>query len=136
MGYFRESPFFNTFAKKQIMATVTLKGSEIHTLGTLPKQESPAPDFTMTRGDLSTASLNDFQGKKLVLNIFPSIDTGTCAQSVRTFNEKAAGWRIPGFYVFLRISLLPNPDSVGPRVLKMWKCSLISKMGILERLTA
>jgi thiol peroxidase len=45
----------------------------------------------MTRGDLSTASLHDFQGKKLVLNIFPSIDTGTCAQSVRTFNEKASG---------------------------------------------
>jgi len=73
------------------MATVTLKGSEIHTVGTLPETGSPAPDFTMTRGDLSTASLHDFQGKKLVLNIFPSIDTGTCAQSVRTFNEKASG---------------------------------------------
>ena len=73
------------------MATVTLKGSEIHTLGNLPESGTPAPDFTMTRGDLSAANLNDFHGKKLVLNIFPSIDTGTCAQSVRTFNEKAAG---------------------------------------------
>ncbi|MGB5403878.1 thiol peroxidase [Robiginitalea sp.] len=73
------------------MATVTLKGSEIHTLGTLPETGTLAPDFKMTRGDLSMVSLNDFQGKKLVLNIFPSIDTGTCAQSVRTFNEQAAG---------------------------------------------
>jgi thiol peroxidase len=73
------------------MATVTLKGSEIHTVGTLPETGSLAPDFTMTRGDLSTASLNDYQGKKLVLNVFPSIDTGTCAQSVRAFNERAAG---------------------------------------------
>ncbi|MGB5189974.1 thiol peroxidase [Robiginitalea sp.] len=72
------------------MATVTLKGSEIHTLGTLPETGTPAPDFTMTRGDLSLVSLNDYRGKKLVLNIFPSIDTGTCAQSVRTFNERAA----------------------------------------------
>ncbi len=72
------------------MATVTLKGSEIHTLGTLPETGTLAPDFTMTRGDLSLVSLNDYRGKKLVLNIFPSIDTGTCAQSVRTFNERAA----------------------------------------------
>ena len=46
----------------------------------------------MTKVDLSTSSLSDFAGKKLVLNIFPSIDTGTCAQSVRTFNEKASGF--------------------------------------------
>lgn len=73
------------------MATVTLKGSKIHTVGTLPESGTPAPDFSLTRTDLSSASLNDFRGKKLVLNVFPSIDTGTCAQSVRSFNEKAAG---------------------------------------------
>lgn len=73
------------------MATVTLKGSEIHTVGTLPETGSMAPDFNLTRGDLSQARLNDYKGKKLVLNVFPSIDTGTCAQSVREFNKKAAG---------------------------------------------
>ena len=73
------------------MATVTLKGSEIHTTGTLPEVGTPAPDFSMTRGDLSTASLTDYRGKKLVMNVFPSIDTGTCAQSVRAFNKEAAG---------------------------------------------
>jgi thiol peroxidase len=73
------------------MATVTLKGNEIHTLGTLPETGKAAPDFKMTRSDLSTTSLADFRGMNLVLNVFPSIDTGTCAQSVRAFNEQAAG---------------------------------------------
>ncbi|WP_224491152.1 thiol peroxidase [Robertkochia flava] len=72
------------------MATVTLKGNEIHTSGNLPKVGSAAPDFTLVASDLSTRSLSDFKGNKVVLNIFPSIDTGTCAQSVRTFNEKAS----------------------------------------------
>ncbi len=73
------------------MATVTLKGSEIHTVGTLPERGSMAPDFNLTRGDLTQARLSDYKGKKLVLNVFPSVDTGTCAQSVREFNKKAAG---------------------------------------------
>jgi len=72
------------------MATVTLKGNEIHTLGNLPTNGSTAPDFQLTKNDLSGASLSDYSGKKVVLNIFPSIDTGTCAQSVRQFNEEAA----------------------------------------------
>lgn len=69
------------------MATVTLKGNEIHTSGTLPQVGSKAPDFTLVKTDLSTATLTDFQGKAVVLNIFPSIDTGTCATSVREFNK-------------------------------------------------
>ncbi len=73
------------------MATVTLKGSEIHTVGSPPKAGSAAPDFTLTRGDLSSVGLHDYKGSKLVLNVFPSVDTGTCAQSVREFNKKAAG---------------------------------------------
>ena len=73
------------------MATVTLKGNELHTLGNLPSTGSKAPDFQLTKNDLSLATLADFKGKKLVLNIFPSVDTGTCAQSVREFNKKAAG---------------------------------------------
>jgi len=72
------------------MATVTLKGNEIHTLGNLPQKGSEAPDFQLTKSDLSGASISDYSGKKIVLNIFPSIDTGTCAQSVRQFNEEAA----------------------------------------------
>ncbi len=72
------------------MAKVTLKGNEIHTIGSLPKTGSKAPDFQLTKTDLSSASLSDYSGKKTVLNIFPSIDTGTCAQSVRQFNKEAA----------------------------------------------
>lgn len=72
------------------MATVTLKSNPIETIGTLPAEGSSAPDFTLVKTDLSEVSLKDFAGKKLLLNIFPSIDTGTCAMSVRTFNERAA----------------------------------------------
>lgn len=72
------------------MATVTLKGNPIETVGELPAVGAAAPDFTLVKQDLSTVSLADYRGKKLILNIFPSIDTGTCAMSVRTFNDKAA----------------------------------------------
>ena len=72
------------------MATVTLKGNEIHTNGELPSVGSKAPDFTLSKGDLSSASLGDYKGKKVVMNVFHSIDTGTCAQSVRQFNTEAA----------------------------------------------
>lgn len=72
------------------MATVTLGGNEIHTSGNLPQTGTKAPDFTLVKGDLSTTSLSDYKGSKVVLNIFPSVDTGTCAASVRKFNEKAA----------------------------------------------
>ena len=72
------------------MASITLKGNPIETSGELPAVGSKAQPFKLVKTDLSQASLNDFQGQKLVLNIFPSIDTGTCAQSVRKFNEEAA----------------------------------------------
>ena len=72
------------------MATVTLKGNEIHTSGELPAVGSMAPDFTLTKGDLLSATLQDYGGKKVVLNVFHSIDTGTCANSVRQFNIEAA----------------------------------------------
>lgn len=68
------------------MATVTLKGNPIHTSGELPKVGDKAPDFSLVKNDLSSASLSDFAGQYIVLNVFPSIDTGTCAQSVRQFN--------------------------------------------------
>ena len=72
------------------MASITLGGNPIHTNGSLPNEGSKALDFSLIKTDLSEACLSDFSGKKVVLNIFPSIDTGTCAQSVRTFNEKAS----------------------------------------------
>lgn len=71
------------------MATVTLKGTEIHTSGTLPKKGEKAPNFKLTATDLSSKSLEDYKGHNVILNIFPSVDTGTCATSVRTFNKKA-----------------------------------------------
>lgn len=73
------------------MATVTLKGNPIHTSGDLPASGAKAPDFTLVKSDLSELKLSDLKGQKVVLNIFPSVDTPTCAQSVRTFNEKASG---------------------------------------------
>ncbi len=72
------------------MATITLGGNPIHTNSELPKVGSKAIDFLLTKNDLSHATLADFAGQRLVLNIFPSIDTGTCAASVRKFNESAS----------------------------------------------
>ena len=72
------------------MASVTLKGNPFNTVGNLPAVGTAAPNFTLVKGDLSSVSLTDFLGKKVILNIFPSVDTGTCAQSVRNFNAKAA----------------------------------------------
>lgn len=71
------------------MAAITLGGNPIHTSGELPKKGIQAPNFTLVKSDLSIATLADYAGSKLVLNIFPSIDTGVCATSVRTFNQKA-----------------------------------------------
>jgi thiol peroxidase len=72
------------------MASITLGGNPIHTSGELPTIGSQLADFNLVQNDLSVASLSSFAGKKLVLNIFPSIDTGTCATSVRKFNESAS----------------------------------------------
>ncbi|MAX71866.1 MAG: lipid hydroperoxide peroxidase [Flavobacteriaceae bacterium] len=72
------------------MAKVTLGGNPVETIGNLPKVGDNAPDFKLTATDLSDKTNTDFKGERLVLNIFPSVDTGTCAQSVRTFNEKAS----------------------------------------------
>src|SRR5690606_38819041 len=73
------------------MATITFKGTEVHTAGELPAVGSKAPDFKLTAGNLADKTLSDYSGKKVILNVFPSIDTGTCAASVRASNEKAAG---------------------------------------------
>ena len=72
------------------MASITLGGNAINTSGSLPQVGTNAPDFKLVKTDLSVASLSDYKGSRVVLNIFPSIDTGTCATSVRTFNAKAS----------------------------------------------
>ncbi|HAN79200.1 MAG TPA: thiol peroxidase [Bacteroidales bacterium] len=72
------------------MATVTLKGNPIHTSGNILRAGDLLYDFNLVKNDLSKVSLKDFKGQRLVLNIFPSLDTGTCAASVRTFNKLAA----------------------------------------------
>jgi thiol peroxidase len=71
------------------MANITLKGNPIHTIGELPSLDSVAPDFELIKNDLSPAKLSEFAGKRVVLNIFPSLDTPVCAMSVRRFNAEA-----------------------------------------------
>ncbi|MEZ7515860.1 thiol peroxidase [Flavobacterium frigidarium] len=72
------------------MASITLGGNPINTSGELPKVGSKLADYKLVQNDLSVASLSDFAGKKVIYNIFPSVDTGTCAASVRKFNQSAA----------------------------------------------
>ena len=73
------------------MTDITLDGTPVHTQGSLPAVGTKAPEFTLVGNDLSPITLADFAGSRLILNIFPSVDTGICATSVRTFNERAAG---------------------------------------------
>lgn len=73
------------------MALIKLGGNEVKTIGNLPKVGETAPDFDLTGEDLSSKKLSDFKGSRVVMNIFPSIDTNVCATSVRKFNEKATG---------------------------------------------
>ena len=72
------------------MATVTFKGDNVNVAGNLPAVGSMAPAFTVVKNDLSEVSLQDLAGKTIILNIFPSLDTGVCAASVRRFNKEAA----------------------------------------------
>ncbi|WP_129657780.1 thiol peroxidase [Rothia uropygialis] len=73
------------------MAEITFKGKPTQTSGDLPDKGATPPAFTLAGTDLGEVTENDFQGKTIVLNIFPSVDTGVCAASVRKFNEEAAG---------------------------------------------
>lgn len=72
------------------MATTAFKGNPVTTIGELPAAGTQAPDFDLVGSDLSEVSSAELRGRRVILNIFPSVDTGVCAQSVRTFNEKAA----------------------------------------------
>lgn len=71
------------------MATITLKGNPFQTVGNLPEKGSKAPDFNLVKSDLSALVLQDLKGKRIVLNIFPSLETDICAASVRKFNAEA-----------------------------------------------
>lgn len=72
------------------MSIITVNGSPLHTVGSLPAVGSTAPDFTVTKTDLGEVHLKSYLGRKIVLNIFPSLDTDTCANSMRHFNQMAA----------------------------------------------
>ncbi len=72
------------------MTEITLKGNTINTVGELPAVGSAAPSFSLTGGDLGERTLADYAGKSVLLNIFPSVDAGVCAASVREFNQLAA----------------------------------------------
>ncbi|MCZ4318437.1 thiol peroxidase [Aequorivita viscosa] len=73
------------------MTKIKLGDNTIETIGTLPKVGDTAPDFDLTAQDLSSKKLSDYKGSRVIMNIFPSIDTNVCATSVRKFNEKATG---------------------------------------------
>jgi thiol peroxidase len=77
--------------EKKAMAKFTLKGNPVNTSGNLPAKGNKAPDFTLVKSDLSNLSLSELKGKKIILNIFPSLDTSTCATAMRKFNQLAAG---------------------------------------------
>ncbi len=82
---------FGTIGKDRTMTDITFKGSSVSTHGELPDVGSKALAFALVGTDLQPVKLSAFAGQQVVLNIFPSLDTGVCATSVRTFNEKAAG---------------------------------------------
>jgi thiol peroxidase len=87
------------------MATIALQGNPIHTIGLLPELGKKSPDFLLTKTDLSDISLSGFTGKKIVFNIFPSLDTSVCATSVRKFNAEAE--KYPGTVVLCVSKDLP-----------------------------
>lgn len=73
------------------MAQITFKDSPVNTSGALPAIGSLAPDFSLVNTDLNTVTLADFKGKKVIINIFPSVDTGVCAMQLKTFNQRVKG---------------------------------------------
>ena len=115
------------------MAIVTLKGNPIETVGTLPAVGTKAPAFTLTAKDLSEKTLADYAGKNIVLNIFPSVDTGTCAASVRAFNAQAAALENTVVLCVSKICLLHKPVFVGLKASKMSLCCPTLETAILAQ---
>ncbi|MDU1891425.1 MAG: thiol peroxidase [Dysgonomonas sp.] len=87
------------------MSQITFKGQTVNISGSLPQVGSVAPDFTLVKSDLSEVTLKDLHGKKVILNIFPSLDTSVCAASVRHFNKDATS--LPGVIVLAVSADLP-----------------------------
>ena len=95
------------------MAKITFKGNEVNTNGSLPAVGAEAPDFKGVKSDLSELHLKDLKGKKVVINVFPSLDTAVCAASVRRFNKEAASlWCLP----YQKTCLLRKDVSVPRKV--------------------
>ncbi len=95
-GCFAQKKSSHNSTKRTHMTTtngtaITLGGKAIHTVGKLPAVGTQAKDFTLTGVDLQEKTLTDYKGKYVILNIFPSVNTGVCSKSVRKFNEDAAG---------------------------------------------
>ena len=111
------------------MATVNLSGDPCSISGDLPRVGEPAPAFSLTGSDLKDLTLADFAGKRLLLNIFPSVDTPVCAQSVRRFNEEAAS--LPGTEVLCVSRDLPFAQSrfCGAEDLDRVKCASEMRSG-------
>lgn len=106
------------------MAGITFKENPVNTSGNIPSAGDVAPDFSLTGADLGDVNLSSYKGKKLVLNIFPSIDTGVCATSVRKFNEKASSWIILPFYAFqgiFRLLSLVFVEQKGSTMLSLFQ---------------
>jgi thiol peroxidase len=95
--------------ERKNMAKITLKGNPVNTSGNLPGNGSQAPDFKLVKSDLGNLTLSELRGKKVILNIFPSLDTSVCATSVRKFNQLAAGK--PGVVVLAISKDLPFAHS-------------------------
>lgn len=91
------------------MSEIKLKGESIHTSGDMPEVGSQALEFNLTRKDLTEAYLADYENSRVILNIFPSLDTGVCAASVRRFNELSE--KLPGVYILCISADLPFAQS-------------------------
>ena len=96
------------------MSTITFKGNPVQTVGTLPAKGSDAPFFCLVKTDLSEAGPADFAGMRIVLNIFPSLDTGVCAASVRRFNQEASS--LPNTVVLCVSADTARTFGIEPRV--------------------
>ena len=95
------------------MTQVTMMGNPIEVSGNFPKKGEKVTALTLTNKELADVTLDAYAGKRKVLNIFPSIDTGVCATSVRKFNQ-----RMPWYFVFQRTYLLHKHDSAVQKVLR------------------
>ena len=97
------------------METIYFKGTPVHTYGDIPAVGSTAPDFTLTGNSLQDVKLSDYKGKRVVLNVFPSLDTPVCAMSVRKFNQEASKLEIHRLSAYQWTSPSLRGDSALPK---------------------